>query len=551
MKALFLPLISILLLCSLSAHSQQFPPTTGIPCPNCVPVNYTAVGTPFISDIYNPGIDVTKADYQWYIYMGELDVPPSNYSQGLPNAGGKNSFVSLKTSEGPENDKLYVDVSGFDIAKTYVFRYTVCGAGLYGAGNDLLPYAESATMEIGTVGLNQNFIIESQTTNFVDANSQQHWTKRVITFKPTTSTLRFKLSGKTQGQVPGYVHFSIDKYPFDCQLQPNQVPLNSPAIVKTMFPNEKLNLLNIGTIIPMPAGTELVWKAGPNSSDPTLSAAEASGVPISNQDPANVKPYYAFYYAKDFNCYNVPVSTANVKFIYEPKQVPLKNTYLEVSCTEPKTNLTVTVDGSVDEVVWFKTSDHSGDVVYNAYEAGPGDYYAFYNNGGSFSLPSGMNSIAHVQVVNPIMSGIPDLGPTLLINSLIFPPNGVKDFVVKMQNIKAENSNCSVSFKVAKLPGFNITYSAQAGQSMVKNGMDNSIANNNDFWAFSEDANYITVSSKYGMAASGYSYIGFKITRTSHAAGAKKNLSISIPPGGGGGEANTTNNQILTTVVTN
>ncbi|MGN7888480.1 hypothetical protein [Dyadobacter sp. 22481] len=533
----------LLLLCSLLVSAQQFSPTTGVPCANCVPANYTAIGTPFISDIDHPGFD---ASYNWYIYMSVLDSPPSTYSQGLPVGAGKNSFVSLKTSQGAVNDKLYLDVSGFDVNKTYIFRYSVCGAALYKGSTSLRsPDAESATMEIATVGQNPNFIIATQTTDFVDPFVQQHWTKRVITFKPASSTLRFRLSGKTPGQTPGYVHFSIDKYPFDCQLLNTQVEL-SRSLIETPFPNDKLDLSTVGIKSATPPTAELVWKAGPNSTDPTLTPQQAASVAISNQDPANVKPYYAFYYAKDFNCYSASVSQAELKFNYVPTQVPLTKTSIAVSCADPKGNLTSALEYPDDDsrVVWFKTNDHQGEVVYNATQVDPGDYYAFYYSlsKGGYSLPANQVSTKQVTVGNPIMPGIPDLGPTISINSLFFLANGSKDFTVKIHNIKAENSNCSVYFKVSKLPGFNITYSTQAGQS-------NGVPTNNDFWTFVESDSYITVTSKYGITASNYSVVGFNITRNAGTpAGAKQNLSITIPQPGGGGETNVSNNQTITTL---
>lgn len=70
MKIIVSAIAIALLFCSLVSDAQQFSPTTGIPCPNCVPTNYGAIGTPFISDVEQPGIDVTKTDYQWYIYLG-------------------------------------------------------------------------------------------------------------------------------------------------------------------------------------------------------------------------------------------------------------------------------------------------------------------------------------------------------------------------------------------------------------------------------------------------------------------------------------------------
>ncbi|MGV3603950.1 MAG: hypothetical protein ACO1N1_22205 [Dyadobacter fermentans] len=533
---------------SFAAEAQQFSPTTGIPCNDCQPTDYSAVHTPSISDIWNPsGSQVDK----WNIQGPRLPDPPSDYSVGLPAGAGQYSFVTLKTSEGNYDDRLFINVSGFTVGQTYQFRYAVLSASVhYEAGNNS-PYGQSGTMQVLTVGPNA-VEIASQTTNF-DNWTRNQWIKRVVTFKATSTVHQFKLTGSTAGLSAGYINFCIDKYPFDCLLLPNQVSLNTLSPINTLFPSDKLNLNTIAINGTLPISSELVWKTGPNTTDQTLTTQEASSVPVSNLDPANMKPYYAFFYAKDFNCYNVPISQAELKFMHVPTQVPLKQSNVIISCPALTTDLTQLEDSPVAQVRWFKDDKHTIPVL-NPKAALPGDYFAFYYNfqSGDWSLLANQDGSSKVHVEHDTQFGIPDLGPTLLINSLIFPPNGSKDFVVKMQNIKAENSNCLVHFKVAKLAGFTISYSVQGGQSNVKNGMDNSIANNNDFWSFSEDNNYITVSSKNGLVANGYSYIGFKIARNGNtAAGSKKNLSISIPPGGGGGETNTTNNQVLTTVITN
>ncbi|ACT93625.1 hypothetical protein [Dyadobacter fermentans] len=545
MKSILSCLIGALLLCSVAIHAQQFSPTTGVPCPNCVPTNYNAIGTPFISDIYNPGIDVTKLDYQWYIYMGVLDVPPSTYSQGLPDGAGKNSFVSLKTSEGAVNDKLYVDVSGFDVNKTYVFRYSVCAANVYDGGNtDEIIYAESAKMEIVTVGQNPDILVKSQTTDFPDAQSQQHWTTRVISFKPLSPTLRFRMSGKTPGSTPGYVHFSIDKYPFDCTPSA-QVSIGTPSPINTPFPSDKLNLNAVTINSTPPQNYELVWKSGPNSTDPSLTPEEVAKAPISNAT-ATLKPYYAFYYAKDLNCYNVPTSTAEMKFMHQPTHVSLKATNVTISCPATTTDLTLLENPGM-QVRWYNNDTHSGLSVPDPKAAPPGDYYAFYYDflEGTWSLLPGQATTSKVHVENAVNAGIPNLGPTMSINSLTFAPNASRDFVVRIHNIKAEDSNCSVYFMVSKMPGFTISYNPGAGQSDVDGG----IFNNNDFWTFTEDNGFIKVTSKYGIAANGYSDIGFKVTRNSGTpANTTQSVSIIIPAAGGGGEQITTNNTIITSL---
>lgn len=236
--------------------------------------------------------------------------------------------------------------------------------------------------------------------------------------------------------------------------------------------------------------------------------------------------------------------------MHTPKQVPIKQSIVAVSCASPTANLNAVLDNPAAPVIWLKSNNHQGLSVENPQAVSGGDYYAFHYdiNKGGFSLPANQVSTAHVKVENPIAAGIPDLGPTMNINSLIFPPNGSKDFVVKMENIKAENSNCTMFFKVSKLPGFSISYDTTAGQSNVNGG----IGNNNDLWTFTEDAQYITVTSKGQISEMGYSYIGFKLTRNANTpAGSKQNLAVTIPLPGGGGETNTKNNQTITTLITN
>lgn len=265
MKAIYTSLVFFFFYSSL-VRAQQFSPTTGLPCVSCVPANYNAIGTPFISNIYDPGIDSTGKLFYWGYYNGTLEYPPSNYSTQLPQNGGQYSFVSLKTSEGAVNDKLYLDVSGFETSKTYAFKYSVNGAGIYFPYS---PLAQSATMEIMTVD-QFPLLIASQTAYFDPDITQPVWTNRTITFQPTASTLRFRLSGKTVGQTPGYVHFSIDKYPFDCNLPQNVQVALGQSTIPTIFPGEKLDLSKVRIDSDTPTNTEIVWKTNPNSVFPSL-----------------------------------------------------------------------------------------------------------------------------------------------------------------------------------------------------------------------------------------------------------------------------------------
>lgn len=550
MKAFLFSSFCIFLLAISIGNAQQFSPTTGHSCYNCHPVNYSMSKSPSISNVWDPYGSSTDS---WNIPGKLLPIPPSTYSQGLPSGQGKNSFVTLKTSsQGIYDDQLTIDVSGFIVGKTYKFSYAVLSASIqYQAGNNS-PFGESATMNIFTVGQNPNLFIAEKITTFTNLTRNQ-WLTEEITFEALAPTLRFKLSGSTPGQSAGYVNFSIDKYPFECPLSTNQVNfIYSSSKYDVMFPSSTLDLSTVGIIGGVPESAELVWKLGPNATDPSLSPEEASKVSVSNLDPANLKPYYAFFYAKDFNCYNVAVSQAELTFMHVSQQVPLKETNVILSCTDLTTDLTLLEDNPIAQVRWYKNDTHSGLPVVDAKAAPPGDYYAFYYDfsAGSWSLKSGEVAAPKVHVGNAD-AGTPNLGPTLEINSLSFGVGAVRDFVVNIHNIAQEpenNSNCTVYFLVSKVPGYNIQYNAQAGQSNVDGG----ITNNNDKWSFSETADFIKVTSKVGMQAGETSVIGFKISRLgTTTSGTTQNLNVFIPAQGGGGELIFDNNQLVKSLIAN
>lgn len=729
MKPILSSLITALFLCSFAVNAQQFSPTIGVPCKNCHPTNYIMSSSPWVSDITRPGGNVGQS-WNNPSLSNTLPQPESEYSQGLPVNQGKNSFVTLKSSNGVSNDKLSLTVSGFNVNEFYTMKYYVLSASVYSPATGNSPFGESAKLDITTTD-QIPVLVKTDETNFTSGDRNK-WIKRIVVFKPEASTLVFTLSSKTAGNVDGYVNFSIDKYPFACKITGDQLALNSSPIVYTIFPAKTLNLSNIQPLGQIPETAEVVWKTGPNSSDPTLTPAEASQVPPAlNQDPANAKPYYAFYYAKDFNCYNVPVapasaelkyvyvpsqvsmiktyvalpcplgaadltlcsnsearwftnstrsgspitnptavppgvyyafyydeatqtyslpdgeesnslvtveqvtgttqvelakaiietpfktkkldlntvsiksapphgmkvvwkfgdneadavltpqqtssvgisnqdpanlhpyyafyyseslgcygapvSQAELQFMYVPKQVSLKQTAASISCSQSTVDLTALLDEPLGPVLWYTNNSHSGSAEQNPQAVPPGNYYAFYYESGNFSLPNNEVSKAHVKVENAVMAGIPNLGPTMSINSLVFPQNASKDFVVRIHNLKAENSNCMVYFMVSKMPGFTISYNTQAGQSNVDGG----IFNNNDFWTFTENSDFIKVTSKNGIPANGYSDIGFKVTRNSGTpASTTQNLSVFIPAAGGGGEQITTNNTIITSFST-
>lgn len=175
--------------------------------------------------------------------------------------------------------------------------------------------------------------------------------------------------------------------------------------------------------------------------------------------------------------------------------------------------------------------------------------------GGLFSLEI-VNSSCAVQSENiyvyvlsaPVLS---DLSPTTEIGSLEFNPAVQRDFVVNIFEINNSSGSATpaLSFRVAKLSAFDITYPTISGTSNVFTG----IANSNSDWNFTESTNFITATAKAGitMPANGSKQIGFKATRKSNiATNTNQNITVTVI-NGSLGEVKTDNNIVQTTITAN
>ncbi|WP_157607457.1 hypothetical protein [Runella limosa] len=146
----------------------------------------------------------------------------------------------------------------------------------------------------------------------------------------------------------------------------------------------------------------------------------------------------------------------------------------------------------------------------------------------------------------------PDLNPTIVIGSLEFTTAGSqKDFVVNLFEInnRIQITGTPISFRVAKISGFNITYSTTSGTSNA----GSSIANSNSDWDFVENANFITVTAKTGItiAANGSKVIGFTATRkTGIPINTTQNITATII-NGSAGEIKVDNNIAITSITAN
>jgi hypothetical protein len=166
------------------------------------------------------------------------------------------------------------------------------------------------------------------------------------------------------------------------------------------------------------------------------------------------------------------------------------------------------------------------------------------------SITTNSTVIPNNFTVYTLGSMVPDLTPTLDINSLSFATDGTsRDFVVNLFEINNVDASGLIRFRITKLSAFTITFPLTSGTSDVFGG----IANENGNWDFVENASFITVTAKTGIniLAGGQAKIGFNITRKPNVPpGNAQNITPTII-GGSGGEINTTNNQVVTTVTAN
>jgi hypothetical protein len=144
------------------------------------------------------------------------------------------------------------------------------------------------------------------------------------------------------------------------------------------------------------------------------------------------------------------------------------------------------------------------------------------------------------------------LTPTIEVDNLQFASEGSqRDFVVNIFEINEANqiTGTQIIFRVAKISAFDITYSLESGTSDVLGGT----ANDNSNWTFTENANFITATSKPGntMVANGQKIIGFTATRkTDVPPNTSQSITASIINGSTGEDFHD-NNIVVTTITAN
>jgi hypothetical protein len=149
-----------------------------------------------------------------------------------------------------------------------------------------------------------------------------------------------------------------------------------------------------------------------------------------------------------------------------------------------------------------------------------------------------------------MLTGNPDLTPTLDINDLNFPVADIpRDFVVKVFEINAVTAGNPITVRLTKLSAFTITYPETSGTSDVYGGT----VNENSNWDFTENANFVIATAKPGVTipAGGSAVLGFAIARKPNIApGVIQTMTAAIVAPSGG-EANVGNNSALLSITTN
>lgn len=145
---------------------------------------------------------------------------------------------------------------------------------------------------------------------------------------------------------------------------------------------------------------------------------------------------------------------------------------------------------------------------------------------------------------------LPDISPTLNINNLEFlSDGGTRDFIVTLFEVNGgvAQPETSLSFKINKIEGYDITYSNTSGNSNIYDG----VMNSNGDWNFTEDQTSITVTAKNGISipSKGFKIIGFNIKRRSdNLENSTVTLHVNVGINSSGEE--TINNNTIETYIT-
>ncbi|SEJ43049.1 hypothetical protein SAMN05216327_11049 [Dyadobacter sp. SG02] len=285
------------------------------------------------------------------------------------------------------------------------------------------------------------------------------------------------------------------------------------------------------------------------------------GSVITNAAQAPLGTYYAFYFNPNGNCYSTNKALLSSGFSVigaticcnnpnsPASQITLTGSVADVVCPTQTANLTNFLPKPLSlppntVIEWFTSPDHTTGKVDDPTAVTSGTYYAFAHDL-TYGCYNTTISQSFVNVTTPCAA--PELTPTLEIDGLSFMENAERDFVVNIHEIAGFSTKGNVSIRISKIGAFDITYSTSSGTSNVSGGINNTNGN----WTFSEDPNFITISSNAILPANTQAVLGFKIKRkVNKPTGITQNLT-AVVVSGSGGEKNVHNNTVVTAVSTN
>jgi hypothetical protein len=186
--------------------------------------------------------------------------------------------------------------------------------------------------------------------------------------------------------------------------------------------------------------------------------------------------------------------------------------------------------------------------------------------GGASSLAAGSISTTSDIVPNSYTAytlaseaEVPDLTPTIDIDDLSFSNGQIRDFTVNIFEILGQATSGTVSFRVSRLTGWDITVpgitlsaSDQSGVVGTSN-VGGSTTHENEKWLFKQNSGFIIMTLKSGnlISANGAATLGFVATRKSGTPnGTLQNITVTIV-NGSGSEVNFTNNMVITSISAN
>jgi hypothetical protein len=158
------------------------------------------------------------------------------------------------------------------------------------------------------------------------------------------------------------------------------------------------------------------------------------------------------------------------------------------------------------------------------------------------STPAGFCQQATLYILS---KGIPNLDPLIPIDNAVFTPaTSERDFLIRLtETLGAATNNSTISFRLSRLSGFDITVPGITLSGTDKSGINGTsnvgggTANENGEWLFRQDDKFVIVTSKVNKVVNGSGIInlGFHLKRKANVpTNTDQNITVTIVAGSGG-----------------